>query len=79
MKENNDFLLFYLLSPGVALSAQENEGNDLSQPRAISTCGAATISRGEFSLCSLAHPVYLSVWNLEDTHRTVELSFGYGM
>uniref|UniRef100_A0A6U1SVJ2 Uncharacterized protein n=1 Tax=Vannella robusta TaxID=1487602 RepID=A0A6U1SVJ2_9EUKA len=61
----------------VALSAQENEGNDLSQPRAISTCGAATISRGEFSLCSLAHPVYLSVWNLEDTHRTVELSFGY--
>mmetsp|Transcript_18412 Transcript_18412/g.28507 ORF Transcript_18412/g.28507 Transcript_18412/m.28507 type:complete len:272 (+) Transcript_18412:105-920(+) len=61
----------------VELSASEPTGNDLSQPRAMSTCGLATISKGEFSVCDLAQPVFLSVWNLEDKHRTIEVTYSY--
>merc|ERR1712137_327138 len=61
----------------LALSTEDVSGSDLSSPRAMATCGAATISRGEFSLCSVEEPVYLSIWNLEDKHRAVELTFSY--
>ena len=61
----------------LALSTEETEAFDLSQPRAMATCGVATLSKGEFSLCSLQEPVFLSVWNLEDKQRTVEMTFSY--
>lgn len=72
-------LLVYLLNYylGVALSSEDATGFDLTQPRAMASCGAATISKGEFSLCDVNAPVFLSVWNLEDKHRAVELSFSY--
>jgi len=61
----------------LALSTEETEAFDLSQPRAMATCGVATLSKGEFSLCSIEEPVFLSVWNLEDKQRTVEMTFSY--
>jgi len=61
----------------LALSTEEATGNDLSEPRAVSTCGVTSLANGEFSLCSLSSPVFISVWNLEDKHRTIELTYGY--
>jgi hypothetical protein len=60
-----------------ALSSEDALGSDLSAPRAMSTCGAATISRGEFTPCDIERPIFLSIWNLEDKHRTIELAFSY--
>lgn len=73
------FFFFFLLSTilGLAISSQDATGFDLSEPRAMASCGTATISRGEFALCDASEPVFLSVWNLEDKHRAIELTFSY--
>eukprot|EP01023_Acetabularia_acetabulum_P063831 TRINITY_DN8095_c0_g2_i1.p1 TRINITY_DN8095_c0_g2~~TRINITY_DN8095_c0_g2_i1.p1 ORF type:complete len:351 (+),score=41.92 TRINITY_DN8095_c0_g2_i1:24-1055(+) len=61
----------------VALSSKETIDYDLTEPRAMETCGLATIQNGEFTLCSSADPVFISVWNLEDKYRTVELTYSF--
>jgi len=41
------------------------------------TCGLSNIENGEFALCSDDHPVIISIWNLEDKFRTVELTYSF--
>jgi len=61
----------------LALSKEESLTNDLSEPRSISTCGLVSLSNGEYTLCSNSHPVYISIWNLEEKSRTIELTYSY--
>jgi len=59
------------------LALEDSSIRTLDAPRAIPVCGAVSLEKGEFSLCSNELPVFLSLWNFDEKPRTAELSFSF--